>query len=187
MEFSEQVKQDQIVRVKQIWAQNIRDHNAKRHEIYLQNKQIELVGYSKQVPRLSPQDLFFLGMGLYWGEGSKKEKWSIRISNADPLVIRAFARFLKEHCNVEPESLSGWVHTYPGRSKIKAQEYWSLVSQIPLERIKVRVSISSASKGRKPKNTLPYGTFHMRLQNAEMTNCVHGWFKGILDQFNMPE
>ena len=38
--------------------------------------------------------LFGLGIGLYWGEGNKRNKNSIRLGNVDPRLIRAYMLFL---------------------------------------------------------------------------------------------
>ncbi len=44
-------------------------------------------------PRRTKKDhmLYGLGLGLYWGEGNKVSKHSVRITNSDPKVIRMFA------------------------------------------------------------------------------------------------
>ncbi|NBV77875.1 hypothetical protein EBR66_06950 [bacterium] len=41
--------------------------------------------------------LFGVGVGLYWGEGTKSNPTSIRLGNSDPRLIRVFVSFL-EHC-----------------------------------------------------------------------------------------
>ena len=38
--------------------------------------------------------LFGLGIGLYWGEGTKSNKHSVRLGNTDPYMILKFIEFL---------------------------------------------------------------------------------------------
>src|SRR4051812_2004906 len=43
---------------------------------------------------LEEAKLFGLGVGLYWGEGTKRNKHSIRLGNSDPELIKKFIEFL---------------------------------------------------------------------------------------------
>jgi hypothetical protein len=45
--------------------------------------------------------LFQLAVGLYIGEGKKRDREQVSLSNNDPRVIRIFLRFLREICGVE--------------------------------------------------------------------------------------
>ena len=37
--------------------------------------------------------LFGLGIGLYWGEGNKLNKYSVKLGNTDPEMIKLFIKF----------------------------------------------------------------------------------------------
>ena len=37
--------------------------------------------------------LYGLGLGLYWGEGAKRNKHTVKLGNTDPKLIKAFIRF----------------------------------------------------------------------------------------------
>ncbi len=37
-----------------------------------------------------------LGIGFYWGEGNKANKWSVRLGNTDPVLVNYFITFLKQ-------------------------------------------------------------------------------------------
>lgn len=45
-------------------------------------------------------ELFGFGMGLYWGEGNKKNKNAVRLGNTDPTLIKKFMEFLMKICGV---------------------------------------------------------------------------------------
>lgn len=187
VEFSEEVKKEQIVRVKSIWAQNIRNYNAERQRQYLRQREEEASYYVEQVPHLTQEAIFFLGLGLFWGEGTKNRRFDVQVANADPLVVVATIKFLKECCDVHPEKLSGWIHTHENINPEEALSYWSRLSGISRNRIKVRAYRSVASRGSKPKRWLPYGTFHLRVQSVEAAKKVNGWLEGIKLRISMPE
>lgn len=39
-------------------------------------------------------ELFGMGIGLYWGEGTKANKYSVRLGNTDPALLSTFMEFL---------------------------------------------------------------------------------------------
>ena len=40
--------------------------------------------------------LYGLGLGLFWGEGNKVNKHSVRLGNTDPALIKVFITFLQQ-------------------------------------------------------------------------------------------
>ncbi len=50
-------------------------------------------------------ELFGLGLGLYWGEGTKANKDSIRLGNTDPELIRKFIDFLISFFEIDKNDL----------------------------------------------------------------------------------
>lgn len=67
--------------------QNRRDNNNKTREL-LQKKGVEDV-YNISDP------LFFLGLGLYWGEGYKNKTQEVGIVNTDPRILQVSMMWLK--------------------------------------------------------------------------------------------
>jgi transposase-like protein len=51
---------------------------------------------------LTREQLFYLGLGLYWGEGVKSETGSIAVVNSDPRVISLMMRWFSECLDVDP-------------------------------------------------------------------------------------
>ena len=49
--------------------------------------------------------LYGLGVGLYWGEGTKSNKLSVRLGNTDPRLIKKFMQFLKTFYQVDKNKL----------------------------------------------------------------------------------
>ena len=49
--------------------------------------------------------LFGLGLGLYWGEGTKKNLGQVRLGNTDPYLVRVFLFFLRKFYRIDNSRL----------------------------------------------------------------------------------
>ena len=61
---------------------------------------------------LDEAKLFGLGVGLYWGEGTKADKGSVRLGNSDPALMRVFIKFLIKFFNIKKSDLKFHLHTF---------------------------------------------------------------------------
>src|SRR6185312_4683224 len=59
----------------------------------------------KEITSLEDARLYGLGIGLYWGEGTKSNKHSVRLGNTDPELIKTFISFLVELYGVRKDDL----------------------------------------------------------------------------------
>jgi len=46
-----------------------------------------------------------IGIGLYWGEGNKANKWFLRLGNTNAALLRMFIRFLVEIFEVKKDDM----------------------------------------------------------------------------------
>jgi len=58
------------------------------------------------IKKISKRDLLFLGLGLYWGEGSKNTENRFILVNSDPFIIKAVIKWLKEVMSIPRELLT---------------------------------------------------------------------------------
>src|SRR3989338_9165402 len=63
----------------------------------------------QHVESMQDVDLFALGIGLYWGEGSKTQRATIELSNTDPRVIQIHVLFLRKICGFPMSKIHGHV------------------------------------------------------------------------------
>lgn len=68
--------------------------------------------------------LYGLGLGLFWGEGNKKSKDSIRLGNTDPDLIKKFIEFLIEICGVNKDKIRFGLQIFSDIPKNKALQFW---------------------------------------------------------------
>ena len=56
--------------------------------------------------------LFIAGLMLYWGEGDKLTKYSTKIANTDPDLIRLYVFFLRNACRIPEEKIKAHLLIY---------------------------------------------------------------------------
>jgi len=182
--LSEKVKQDNIQKVKLIWAKNIIQFNKRRSEKYQKETLRILEEYAETVPSITRRDLFFIGLALFWAEGGKKEKWVVQFCNSDPLIIKVMMQFFRKICKVPAKKFTFRIHLHPNISKKIATKFWSQIAQLPITHFrKPQTQISQASKHKRPVHQLPYGTLHIRIGGAHLNKKIKGWLLGISKQF----
>lgn len=139
---------------------------------------------SKEIKTLSGKDLKLIGSMLYWAEGNIKNKNRLQFSNSNALMISIVARFFREICNIPDEKIKARVYIYPGMNYQDVINFWSKTIKLTEKNFcKPQIQVSKASKNKRPRNTLPYGTLHLTVTNTEITCKVKGWIRGIADNY----
>jgi hypothetical protein len=77
-------------------------------------------------PIRSKADAYLLGMGLglYWGEGTKTDKHSIRLGNTDPELVNTFIRFLTDIFGVKRSDMRFGLQIFTDINPDVALLYW---------------------------------------------------------------
>ena len=186
--LSEHIKQKNIQKAKLVWANNIIEFNKRRSEEYKKKTKLLIEKYSKKTPKISNRDLFFIGLALFWAEGAKREKFTVRFANSDPLIIKIIMKFFRKICMVCDDKFKLQVHLHPNVKETDAKIFWTKVTELSKNHFrKSQTQISKASKGKRPSNQLPYGTLHIIIGDALLNKKIKGWIFGISKQFeNLP-
>jgi len=69
--------------------------------------------------------LYGVGIGLYWGEGTKANQYSVRLGNSDPRLIATFIEFLVKLFGVKRSDLRFGLQIFTDIDAEKALDYWS--------------------------------------------------------------
>ena len=143
----------------------------------------------KEIPFLTKKDLKIVGATLYWAEGYKrlrirdgKERVShpIALVNSDPEMIRVFIRFLREVMEVDFEKITASMRLYPHINEEAAHKYWVKITGLPRQQFrKSTYLISSASKGVRPYNRLPWGTLSIQVFDTQKFHRLLGFIEGV--------
>ena len=105
------------------------------HKYKIPKRSISEAVYLKKNPKGDPfkfnipiteEDLilFGLGIGLYWGEGNKRNKHSIRLGNVDPNLIISFIKFLERIYCVDKNKLKFGLQIFSDISPLVAKKFW---------------------------------------------------------------
>ena len=161
----------------------LRNEHARRHIVFQAS--------ASKVSIMSGKDLFFIGVGLYWGEGSKYSRGNVCFCNSDPRLIQIMMRFFKRVCRVPDGKFKGQVLLHPHLDANRAVKYWSKISGIPVTQFqKTSQQHNKASKGK--KDSLPMGTFTIAIYDTTLFLKIMGWMDGtyrriISKKFHVPD
>ncbi len=148
------------------WARNFVAFNKKRSEASLESARLEQVRAAEDVKHLSKRELMLVGSALYWAEGNKKNRWTVRFSNSDPALIALIMKFFRKVCGVKEDKFIAAMQIYPNISEQQAMDFWSGVTGIPERQFrKTLTSVSKSSKFIRPANSLPYGTLQINISD----------------------
>jgi len=68
--------------------------------------------------------LFGMGLGLYWGEGTKADESSIRLGNTDPELLNTFIKFLGIFFKIPRKNLKFGLQIFSDIEEKKALDFW---------------------------------------------------------------
>ena len=161
--------------------QGLLEFNRKRSAAILAENKKGYASGEAQIGTLTKRELFLVGVALYWGEGTKRINGSnpmVALANSDHYLVKLYMRFLRECLVIPEERIRAGIHIHPNLDREKTLRFWARITKLPIERFYVVDQISSASKQKRPKYTLPYGTVsirvHSRLWAHRMLGCLAG-------------
>jgi len=117
--------------------------------------------------------LFGLGIGLYWGEGTKASKNTVRLGNSDAKLLKIFITFLIRFFGIKKEDLRFHLHIFTDIKIDDAKGYWIKELNISEEQIyKPFVSITGSLGTYRRKSE--YGVMTVYYGNTKLRNkLVH--------------
>jgi len=153
----------------------------KNRSINVQKKEREIQKkYAEQIKEIDTAALFWLGLGLYMAEGAKTGRWKPVFYNSDPVLNKIMVDYFLKICIAPKNRIHIQLVLHKGISENKAKQYWSRILKIPARMFyKASFIESKSSKGKRPINTLPYGTIQIAVGNKEAFNKIKGWSLGV--------
>jgi len=140
------------------------NRNKKREQIRIAEEQA-----SMDISNLTYESLFFMGLGLYWGEGVKAPNGSTGVSNSDPRVIQIMIRWFMECFGVEKDRLMPRVFIndiHRDREEI-ITSYWVETLGIPRDQFRKMIFLDRNKKIYENRD-MYYGVLALRI--AKGTN-----------------
>ncbi|RFU88704.1 hypothetical protein DY218_00425 [Streptomyces triticagri] len=140
---------------------------------------------ARAIGTLTPRELFLIGVGLYWSEGSKDKPYDRRerviFVNSDPDMIRLFLAFL-DLLDVERDRIRYTVMIHESADIAAAEDYWAdLVGADRSAFYKTTIKKHSPKTQRKNVGPTYRGCLAVRvLQGADLYRRIEGSWWGIV-------
>lgn len=139
----------------------------------------------RSIGELSPRELFLLGVGLYWAEGSKDKPYDRRENvvfvNSDPAMITVFLAWL-DLLQVEHERLRFGLMIHENADVRGAERYWAgLVGAEASAFYKTTLKKHNPRTVRKNTGDTYRGCLMIKvLKGADLYRRIEGWWCGIV-------
>ncbi|MFG3120003.1 hypothetical protein ACGF4C_37295 [Streptomyces sp. NPDC048197] len=144
-----------------------------------------------EIGTLSERELFLIGVGLYWSEGSKSKPYQRRerviFVNSDPDMIRVYMAWLTL-LGVEREHLRFSLMIHESADVVGAEQYWADLVGIDVPDLcKTVLKRHNTKTVRKNVGDDYRGCFVVRvLQCAELYRRIEGWWAGMVKSVSTP-
>jgi len=118
---------------------------------------------------LEETKLFGLGLGLYWGEGNKANKNTVRLGNSDPALLNNFIEFLVKFFNINRKDLKFHLQIFADININEALVYWARKLKINKNQF-YKPLITKSGKLGTYKNKSKFGVVTVYYGNIKLKN-----------------
>ncbi|OGM74333.1 hypothetical protein A2382_02895 [Candidatus Woesebacteria bacterium RIFOXYB1_FULL_38_16] len=147
---------------------------------------IELDSIS-EISDVNANELFLMGVMLYWGEGSKQKSnisQRVEFSNSDPSMCRLFIKWLRESIGVNNKDIVPCVYVHESKKNMAKEmvNYWSKQIDFPAVRFGKTCFTKTVypRKNQRKLTRVYYGQLRIRVKRStDLNRKITGWTKGI--------
>lgn len=132
----------------------------------------------KSVPsELSEETIRFMGVALYWAEGTKKHRFTI--TNSDPALVLFMVKWVEKIFNISPTNLTACLNIHKQQRDKLIKSFWSDLLGIPLSSF--GKSYVKPDGARYKKNDLYWGTIKVSIpKSTDLKIQMLGWLEAVL-------
>ncbi|MDP3710652.1 MAG: hypothetical protein Q8R29_02935 [bacterium] len=116
--------------------------------------------------------LFGLGIGLYWGEGTKSNKNTVRLGNTDPKLVKKFIEFLLKICKIKKEKLRFGLQVFSDMSSKQALRFWQDELDMPKNQFFPTVVVTPARSLGTYRQKTKYGVLTVYYGNKKLRDIL---------------
>jgi hypothetical protein len=146
--------------------------------IYVKNNPLGDPFKFNKISNQKEATLFGIGMGLYWGEGTKRSTTSVRLGNSDPELIRVFIIFLRKIYSIDRKRLKFGLQIFQDIDSEKVLIFWSKYLKIPLSQFYKPIVTISNKKGNYTRK-VEYGVLTIYFNNKKLRDVLVGEIHNI--------
>lgn len=126
----------------------------------------------KPVRTMEESMLLGLGLGLYWGEGTRSNKYSVRLGNTNPKLIKTFMRFLIDLFEVKKERMKFSLQIFSDIDPNEALDFWVKQLDVSQKQFGKIVVTKSGSIGTYRIKSA-YGVLTMYFNNKKLRDIIN--------------
>lgn len=115
--------------------------------------------------------LYGVGLGLYWGEGTKANKHSVRLGNTDPKLIKKFILFLERCFGVARTDLRFGIQIFSTMSFSEAETFWRKELRVSKKQFMKTVITSARGTGTYGRK-IKHGVLTVYFHNKKMRDLL---------------
>jgi len=116
--------------------------------------------------------LFGLGLGLYWGEGNKKNRTSIRLANSDPVLLKKFIDFLVKICGVRKRDITFNLLIFSDIEPSAAKKFWIRELRIHPRQIRGKITVIKSGRVGNYRQKSQYGVLILQYHNRKLRDII---------------
>lgn len=122
----------------------------------------------------TPHDFFLLGigLGLWWGEGTKRQQHSVRLGNTDPDLIRTFLRFLVEFCGVSRDRIKFGLQVFSDMNPEEALEFWMRSLRVQRKQFHRKVVVTKSGSIGTYREKTKHGVVTVYVGNSKLRRAI---------------
>ena len=126
----------------------------------------------REIKTLELAELKGFGLGLFWGEGNKKNKTSVRLGNTDHNLIKKFIEFLVKICKINKNDLRFSLQIFSDINPIEAKNFWKNNLKIKERQFSKKITVSISKKAGNYKNKMKYGVLTVYYHNKKLRDII---------------
>ena len=115
--------------------------------------------------------LYGLGLGLFWGEGTQRNTYAIRLGNTDPLMLKKFIEFLETFYRIRRQKLRFGLQIFSDMPPRQAARYWQKELQIPRSQFQKIIVTPARSIGTYRRKTR-HGVLTVQYHNKKLREIL---------------
>jgi len=117
------------------------------------------------------RELYGMGLGLYWGEGTKANPSSVRLGNSDPGIILRFIEFLEQIYGVGRRHMHFGMQLFTDCSFDEAIDHWTSILGVDKTQFYKPIRTISGSIGTYRKKN-QYGVVTLYFNNKRLRDIL---------------
>jgi hypothetical protein len=114
-----------------------------------------------------------IGLGLYWGEGTKSNLTSVRLGNSDPHLIKRFIFFLEKIYSIDRNDLKFGLQIFNDLSAVQCIRFWQKELKAKQNQFYKPIISPSQSSGTYRKKA-KYGVLTLYFNNKKLRDILCG-------------